>query len=150
MENKYNSSNFRIFERNANEKFRNSKHPNDLLKDLSLMFDMELWYFAIFAKTLTVTGCGVCLYEKFKEMTNLTDMQIDNRVNLRKLIKENVVIWHKNTPYSRKSPHLTNELMEEIAELHPGKVEDNPVFVELPIKKKRTKIIIENGNDNQG
>ena len=136
----------------AYDKFRKAKHPNELLKDRQFIKLFKSWYSRVFAVLPEIRTCGVCLYEKFREMADLQQKNIDERLNLRTVIKPGVVIWVKNTPFSRKSPHLTAELMAEIEEKHPDKVEKNPYFADDKEKSKKTRRPrtkkVENGNND--
>lgn len=145
-------STFIEYKKYAYYRFRNAKHPNDLLRDKEFLSQFKSWYSRVFAEIPEIRTCGVCLYEKFREMADLDQKTIDQRLNLHTVIKPGEIIWVKNTPFSRKSPHLTADLMAEIAEKHPKKVEKNPYYTpdqkESPKKtrKPRTKKV-ENGDN---
>ena len=136
--------------------FRNSKHPNNLLSDDAIMSEIKSLYESIFASKMRIESCGVCLYEKYREMKDLSEKQLIERLNLPVIIKENAVVWYKSRPYSRKSPHLTHEIMGEIAQIYPEKVEENKYFRQTekqaaePVKRRKTKKKPADGNDNQG
>ena len=140
-----NMSTFEEFKKITLDTFRKAKHPNDVLRDAKMVAEISRWYEKIFFVPIGLRNCGVCLYEKYIEMINLTKSQIESRLNLKQIIKKDTVVYHKGIHYSRKSPHLTDALMEEIAKDFPGKVEDNPNYIAPEIieqpKKRRSKKI---------
>ncbi|TVR42397.1 MAG: hypothetical protein EA392_00380 [Cryomorphaceae bacterium] len=145
---------FYIFKSEALQQFRTAKHPNDLLKNVIFVETITKWYERLFYVKPKISGCGVCLYETFKEMIDMQEKQITERINLPKLIKPGVVVWVDSRPYSRKSPHLTAEIIGKIDEQH---LEDNPFFDKVAVdvieeqpKPKRTrKKKVANGDNSQ-
>jgi hypothetical protein len=147
-------SDFKIY---ANSVFRDAKHPDNVLKNDQFVNELAYWYNLLTNDILKTYGCGVCLYERFAEIVNYTDQHVKKRKEMKYIIKENEVIYYKNTHYSRKSPHLTDEIMLQIAEKHPTLVEPNPNFeqvqesepeteqTEQPVKQKRTRKQRNNG-----
>ena len=122
---------FDQFKINTYLKFKSVKNPSELLKDDDFTKELSTWYVKIFGSKPKFYSCGTCLYEKFIQMAQLTDKQLHERLNLPYLLKECEVVFIKSIPYSRQSPHMTIEIMGDIIQRHPKKVEKNPFFKEL-------------------
>ena len=125
---------FDQFKINSYLKFRSVKNPAELLDDEDFIKELNTWYLKIFGIVPKIYRCGTCLYEKFTEMAQLTETQLHERLNLPYLLKEGEVVFVKSIPYSRQSPHMTIEIMGDIIQKWPNKVEKNPFFKELNVE----------------
>jgi hypothetical protein len=122
---------FDQFKINTYLRFKAVKNPAELLDDDDFVKELSTWYLKIFGSKPKIYRCGTCLYEKFTEMAILTEKQLQERLNLPYLLKEGEVVFIKSIPYSRQSPHMTIEIMGDIIQKYPNKVEKNPFFKEL-------------------
>jgi hypothetical protein len=134
---------FDQFKISAYLKFKQAKNPSELLKDDPFVKELSLWYLKIFGSKPKIYNCGTCLFEKFKEMTMLTEKQYTERINLPFHLKDGEVVFINAVPYSRKSPHMTIEIMADIVQKYPNRVEKNPFYKpeveETPVKPKQTR-----------
>ena len=116
------------FKDQANTIFRSAKHPDEVLKNAAFIEQFEYWYNILTNDILKIYGCGVCLYEHYVQITGYTNDTVQTRKTMKQIIIKDVVVYFENNHYSRKSPHLTDELMDKIAEAFPDMVEPNPNY----------------------
>ena len=116
------------FKTQANNVFRSAKHPDEVLKNTIFVERFTYWYNILTNDILKIYGCGVCLYENYIQIASYTDVTVQNRRAMKYILKENEVVYFEHNHYSRKSPHLTDELMDKIAKAFPDMVEPNPNY----------------------
>ena len=116
------------FKDQANTIFRSAKHPDEVLKNAAFIEQFEYWYNILTNDILKIYGCGVCLYEHYVQITGYTNDTVQTRKAMKQIIIKDVVVYFENNHYSRKSPHLTDELMTKIAKAYPDMVEPNPNY----------------------
>jgi hypothetical protein len=134
------------------QKFKSVKNPTELLSDVDFMRIFTQYYEKFFHEKPLIYKCGVCLYEYYREISDLTDQQVKNRLNMTHIIKENTILWgFDGRPYGRKSANINSEMLEYLLKKHPGafdQINNDQPEKEMPIKKRRGTKKVSNGTDN--
>ena len=77
--------------------------------------NLQKYYHRLTQKTLDIRGgCSNCVVDAIIYLNSLSLQKIINRMQLKHKIKEGILIRHKGEFYTKDSPHLTNEICEEI------------------------------------
>jgi hypothetical protein len=90
-----------------------TKYP-DLYRDL------QRFYKKLIPHLDFSRGCNSCWNDRYFEITQISIIKLIEAMNVKHKLKEGVVYQHKGSFYSNKSPHLTNEIAQEIYDKNPG------------------------------
>lgn len=88
---------------------------NELMRNYpDIHRDLQRHYYAIFKEKIESTGCGSCFLDKFMELKSLKISQMAEKIQIQSRLKDCIVVQINGVYYSNRSPHLTNEICDEI------------------------------------
>lgn len=93
-----------------------SKLDNNFLKTNypELTNELETWFTKLCPSLPFRTGCASCFSDHFWHLKTMSINEIINKMNLLHKLKDEIVLDWKGQYYSNKSPHLTNEICQEL------------------------------------
>jgi hypothetical protein len=88
---------------------------NELMRNYpDIHRDLQRHYYAVFKEKIESTGCGSCFLDKFMELKSLKISQMAEKIQIQSRLKDGIVVQMDGEYYSNRSPHLTNEICDEI------------------------------------